>query len=193
MPARPKTAPPTWADDAASWAGRVHEVTCPSGARVTYRDLTAAELAMLDELPSELLEIAAAEWGTPGGGGGLAMAADPVLSLAEDTPPAGRAAAEERSRELLRALWQVNRHLVAAALVEPKMTYDELANVPQADLQMLALLLNRATDQDAAGRHVGVVPLDSFRPALEAHGVECAPDCEACETVGRQLSTVRDG
>lgn len=191
MTTRPKN-PPVWADSAEAWSTQVvHDVTCPSGRKVSYRDLTTMELAMLDELPKDLIEMAAAEWGNPGGG--LRKAAEPILALTDTATDEQRAGAEEAMRAGLRALWEVNRHLVAAALVEPKMTVEQLANVPNADVQMLALLINRATDEDAEGKHVGVVPLDTFRAALQAHGIECAPDCQTCAAVRREVSTVRHG
>lgn len=183
-------APPVWADSKDAWLVRVHDAVLPSGMKVTYRDLSLAELATLEELPGELLELTISEWADPGSAGDIARA--PLDALPTKPTAKQRAAAEDESRLVLRQLAAVNRHMVVNALVEPKLTVDELEHIPMPDLEMLAALINRSVAVDAAGRRVGVVPTDQFRVVLEAHGDEpCPPDCPSCEKARRGLSTVR--
>jgi hypothetical protein len=188
MAARAKT---SWADSKDAWLSRVHDAELPSGIKVTYRDLSLAELAVLGELPADLLEIAIAEWSEPGVA--VARLARAPLEQLPDKPTAEQqAAAEAHVQDIFRRLARINRHLVAAALVQPKLTLEELEQVPVPDLEMLSELVNRTRTIDAAGRHVGVVPIDQFRVVLDAHRVEqCPPGCEACETARRGLSTIR--
>jgi hypothetical protein len=181
-----------WADSKQAWLGRVHDAVLPSGIKVTYRDLSLAEFAMLEQLPSDLLDLAVSEWGNPGAGADYALA--PLQELNELRKPtkAQRDSAELETRKRFDALAELSREVVAAALVEPKLTADELRGIPMPDLEMLSLLVNRKIAIDAAGRRVGVVPIETFRAVLDAHGHErCDPDCEACEEARRTLATPR--
>lgn len=183
---------PGWADSKESWLGRVHDAELPSGIKVTYRDLSTAEFAFVEELPTELLELAVAEWAAPGTA--AAYAAEPMREIRDRSKPATKkqeAAAQAETEKRFKALTQLNRELIALALVEPRLTADELRGIPLPDLEMLSLLVNRQLAVDAAGRHVGVVPIDQFRHLLQAHGVECPPDCETCETERWNVSTLR--
>lgn len=189
-PTEHAAAPPTWANSKDAWLNRVHDAVLPSGMHVTYRDPSIAELALLGELPAELLEVALAEWDEPGSAAD--MARKPLDDLPNKPTKKQRAAAEEESRNVLRQLAQVNRHLIAAALVAPAMTVDDLEHVPMPDLEMLAGLINRTIAKDAANRTVGVVLVDRFHAVLAAHGLErCPADCAACEEARRAMATSR--
>lgn len=181
---------PAWADSKEAWQGRVHDAVLTSGIKVTYRDLSLAEFAFLEELPTELLEMALAEWGTPGAA--LEYVREPLNDLKAKPTRKQEQDARTESERRLEALTQLNRELVAHALVDPKMTAEELRAVPMPDLEMLSLLINRKLVYDAAGRRVGVVPVETFQEVVAAHGLErCAPDCPACEEARRALATPR--
>lgn len=186
-----ETAKPSgWADSKDAWFGRVHDAVLPSGVKVTYRDLTLAEMARVGDLPSELLEIAIAEWSDPGAA--ARMAVEPLQQLPEEPTDEQQETAEAEMRQVLERISAVNRHLIAAALVDPVLTVEELERVPVADLELLTALINRNAAVDAAGRHVGVVPVDQFQVVLGAHGhKQCDPDCQACEEARRGLATPR--
>jgi hypothetical protein len=177
---------------AEQWANTVHDPVLPSGNQVVYRDTTLAELVSLDALPEDLLEIVLIEWTRPGGAADLAL--QPHRELPEKPTKAQKAKADAKSKEIVARIRAVNRELIALALVEPKMTAEQLEQVPYADLELLTALVNRRTSIDAVGRHVGVVPLDQFHLVLEAHGIEHDPaDCQTCATLRWSLSTLRRG
>lgn len=176
------------------WLGRTYKATLPSGMEVEFRLPSLGELAALGELPSELQELAVAEWSQPGVGADLAAA--PFAALAgRDEPPTEDEVnqAMELSRLIATRISALSRHVVAAALVNPRATVEQLEGLPYRDLEMLTVLVNRGTGIDAAGRHVGVVPLDTFQLVAQAHGAECdgAPDCPACRTAGRELAQLQ--
>ena len=193
-PAGPSTS--ELADDrpvvtAEQWMNTIHDAILPSGRRVRFRDVTLVELIQHDSLPEDLLELALAEWGRPGAA--TEQALQPLQELPEDASKAQRAKAGKQSRQVVDRIRAVNRQLIALALVEPEMTAEQLDQVPYADLELLTALINRKTSYDAAGRHVGVVPLDRFQLVLEAHGVEHDPQsCPACATLRWTLSTLHD-
>lgn len=187
-----ETANTSWADSKETWFGRVHDAVLPSGMKVTYRDLSLGELIELGELPDDLLEVAVAEWAEPGGAKQLAMV--PFAELPEKPTKKQTAEAESKSVAVLRGITAVNRLMIARAVVAPEITVEELETerIPYVDIELLSALINRRTVTDAAGRHVGVVPIDQFQIVLAAHGHEpCPEDCEACTASRRQLATVR--
>lgn len=177
---------------AAEWMNTVHDPVLPSGRQVVYRDVTLAELVQVAELPEELLELVVAEWSRPGAA--VEQALQPLQELPGKATKAQRVKAEKASRQVVERIRQINRQLIALALVEPEMTAEQLEQVPYADLELLTALINRKTSYDAVGRHVGVVPLDQFQLVLEAHGVEHDPQsCPTCATLRGSLSTLREG
>jgi hypothetical protein len=125
-------------------------------------------------------------------GAALEHAREPLRNLKEKPSKKQEQDARKESERRLAAFAEVNRELVAHALVEPKMTADELRDVPMPDLEMLSLLVNRKLVFDAAGRRVGVVPVETFREVVAAHGLEpCDPGCPSCEEARRALATPR--
>lgn len=187
-----QTSSHTLADDAAitadAWTQTLHHPTLPSGARVVYRDVSLFDLERLDALSSELRELVIREWAHPGTLADLAAA--PFKELPDKPTRKQQEKADQASLAVIDRIGEVNLHLVALALVEPQMTVEELRRIPTPDLEMLSGLINRKIAHDAVGRRVGVVPLDWFRVVTAAHGVECAPDCRACQEAGWTLSTV---
>jgi len=180
----------SWAGTADEWAGKVHNAELPSGMRVSFRFPSLGEMIELEALPADLLEIAVAEWAEPGAAAQLA--AQPYAELAEqDEEPTEeqREQADEHARAISEKVARLNRHLVARALVAPRLTIEELARAPYSDLEMLARLINRLDPFDAAGRRIGPEPITTFLVFAEEH--ECAPGCPACETARGRLSTVQ--
>jgi hypothetical protein len=187
---RRRTSEPEWAGTAAEWGGRTYQAVLPSGMQVEYRLPSLGEMAALGELPSELLELAYAEWAQPGSA--ALMAAAPLMALDEKSTDTERAAAEADAQQMAERIANLNRHMIAAGLVAPAMTAEQLEHVPYRDLELLSLLMNRGSGVDSAGRHVGVVPIDQFRLLLEAHGVaRCDPGCAACAQTLAAVSQVR--
>lgn len=179
-----------WAGSAEEWTERVFDATLDSGMKVSFRLVSLAEMAQLGELPDELRELAWREWAEPGVAARLVAA--PYNQLGDKPTKKQRSAADAATAAALERIVAVNRHLIAFALVEPKMTVEQLERVPFRDLERLSILVNRGSGVDAQGRHVGVVPLETFQVALAAHGHErCPADCEACEVARRALSQVR--
>jgi hypothetical protein len=182
--------PGTWADSKEAWRNRVHDAVMPSGIQVTYRDLSLAEWTFLEALPTELLEMALAEWETPGAA--MAHVREPLRNLKEKPTAKQEKDARAETERRLEALTQINREVVAHALVEPRLTVEELREVPLPDLEMLSLLVHRQLVFDAAGRRVGVAPVETFREVVAAHGLEpCDPGCPSCEEARRALATPR--
>lgn len=181
-----------WADTKQAWLDRVHDVEIPSGIKVTFRDVSLADFMLLETLPTDLLDIAVEEWSNPGSA--LARVNEPIRQLEEIKKPtkAQRAEADTERKKRFGQLAELNRELIAVALVEPKLTADELRDIPMPDLEMLSLFVNRQLVEDAAGRRVGVVPINRFRVVLAEHGIEqCDPDCEACEAARRAMAATR--
>lgn len=171
------------------WTNVRHDPVLPSGRKVVYRDVSLVELAQMDALPDDLLELVLAEWAEPGSAARMAL--EPLQQLPEKATKKQREEAEQKTSDIIKRLAQVNEHLIALALVDPICTVEDLQRVPLPDLEMLAALISRRITHDAVGRHVGVVPLDSFRVVLETHGVEsCPPDCAACATSRRALAAL---
>lgn len=181
-----------WAGSAADWRARnVHRAELWSGMRILFRFPTLGELLTNGKLPETLLALAVAEYAEPGGiAKQIAATYD---GIDEDTPDEVRAKADARVHEFGEQIAALNRELCAAALVEPKLTADNLANpdFPMQDLEMLAGILNREIVYDAAGRRIGVEPLDTFRVFRDQHA--CAESCPECAASRRELSSVHAG
>jgi hypothetical protein len=182
-----KTRSTTEPTAAEAWAARTYTATLDSGQEAEFRLPSIGEMAAFGDLPEDLLEIAMLEWDDPGAA--VRMAAAPIVALTHDSPDEERQAADEKATDIAKRIGRYNLHLVSRALVNPKLTPAELATVPYSDVEMLSDLIMRRRGVDAAGRYVGVVPLDEFQVVLGAHGVgRCAPGCSACETARRELA-----
>jgi len=179
-----------WAGTAAEWRKRkVHRAELPSGMRVLFTPSSLGELLATEALPEDLLELAAAELDEPGAGAQEIRAAFNDLPEAPSDEQRRQAAAQAAAAaERVAAL---NRELVAAALVEPRVSADELRELPLEDLEYLAGILTRRIGFDAAGRRIGVEPLDTFREFAREHG--CPEGCAHCEATRRALSSTDVG
>lgn len=191
------TPPPSseegWAGTAGEWLQRgLHRAELWSGMKVVFRFPTLGELITGGHLSDRLLELALLEYGDPGAT--LKLVADAAaIAVDEQKPQEERDAAARRGEQFGHDIAELNRELAAAALVEPTMTVEQLADprFPIDDLELLAALINRQAAYDAAGRRIGVEPLDTFRLFRDQHG--CAESCPACEQARGELSTVHVG
>lgn len=182
----PPSAETGWASTADEWqSAGLHNAELDSGARITFRDVSVGELIAADALPEDLLQIALLEYGDPGAGARLIAE---TVDLPADAGEEQREASLEKAKEIGRKLVRLNHELCAAAVVEPKLTAEQVARLPFRDLEMLGGFLTRRLIFDAAGRRVGVEPLDTFRVFAEEHGHDVA-DCASCQAARRRMAT----
>ena len=171
----------SWAGSADEWGRRrLNNVECPSGMRIVLQSVTLDELAAEDALPDDLLVVALLET-TPGG---VTGARAELLKL---ETPEGVAKAQKLSQDLV----GLTNRLVLRAVVEPKLTLAQASTIDPYDKAMIVGIATRRLEFDAAGRRVGVEPLDTFATFREEHG--CPEECPACSTSRDRLSTVHGG
>lgn len=161
----------------------IHTITLPSGfvCKIRIPDLTL--LLAAQAVPEDLRAVAYEE---------ITTALRTQASIAARRDPE---LPTELAPERLENLEELNRFLVSQALVEPKMTMDELrvdkngeGAVPSEDLLMLTEFASRERTVDARGVELGVAPLDAFDVFREAH--ECSDGCAHCLEVIGAYSTV---
>ncbi len=187
---RPRAAEPTpWAGSAEEWRRRAgpHEISLPSGMQVTVRILGLNTLARMDSLPEELNEAVLLHIANRERGGLAAVIGDEMLA---SVGPDGDAHAQ-RAEELTRRLGELTKALVSEALVEPKVAFDELDELPDEDLEFLMRVVTGRQPFDARGVRIGVEALDPWATFRDEH--RCPPDCEACTRARGALSTVHLG
>src|SRR5581483_2675173 len=153
-----------------------------SGMQVLARVLGLGALARLDALPDDLTEAVILHVANSDRGGLPALIGDELARAATDPE------AERRARELTEQLHQITRRVVLAALVEPVLSEQELDEIPEPDLEMLMRIATGRQAFDAAGRTIGVEPLDAWATFRDQH--HCAADCPSCRAAQRRLSTV---
>lgn len=180
------------------WHARsLHKVELWSGMRVTIRFRSLGELIARGDLPDDLLKLAWLEVSEKESGGIVGAIAEELQSANPDegaeTNEEAQKASLERVSELGDGAARLVRELVAFSLVEPKLTVEDLASpdFPMQDLEMLAGIINRQVTFDAAGRRMGVEPLETFATFRERHS--CPAGCPACEASRRELSSVHVG
>lgn len=198
--------PPTKAKENGSWAGSKkewsqragpHNVTLNSGMRITFRILGLQTLIRMDALPEELTEAVVLHMANLDKGG-LEAVIGAAMSQAITDPKAA-----ERALELTRNLGEITKHLVAAALVSPKLTFDELSDpdlVPEADLEELMRLCTGRQAFDSRGVRIGVEPLDvlarfRYHHSEPRRSAPCLGDesCPACRATIDDMSSVHMG
>lgn len=185
---------PTWASSKDEWKQRsFHNITLPSGLRATIRFPDLEGLIRNDALPERLLGIALRD----------------ILGVddaeAEGLAKQVRDGDTSKARELANELTDLQRFLTLEALVEPKVTIEEVESgeFDARDFEMLRQIAMRERNTDAKGVFLGVVPLDLFTTFRDVHerigGADWGKDhpaglvegCPACETFDRGLSAVR--
>lgn len=173
------------------WQSRAqHTVTLPSGQQVKIRIPGIATLLEHGDLPEELFEIATAEITDTISADGL----DGPTVIPGSVQWVTKAKERDEKLERLRTFGAFQRRLVAAALVEPALTYEEITEaveeqtLPEDDLAMIAEIVQRLRHRDARGVRIGVEPLDRFARFREEHS--CAEDCPGCTRLVQSFSTL---
>lgn len=157
-----------------AWKGRaLHTLTCPSGQVVRVRIPNLALLIKNDVLPERLRQVAVQEAINPG---------QPVGQTAEPGQPVTVDA------EAVKQLYDLYEFLVLEMVVEPEITADDLAELPQLDLDMLTQIAIRERDMDAAGVRLGVEPISRWEVFRQEHN--CSDECPACKGAVAALSTI---
>jgi 7-cyano-7-deazaguanine synthase in queuosine biosynthesis len=170
------------------WRNRLHTVTCPSGQRLRIRIPGVETILQHGDLPDELVEIAILESTHEGGA---------ATAIAEEIPTLGRDEKVKRlaeyaafQRELVRAsIAQVD---VGGEWVNVSVSRDDLSSVPDADVEMIAMIALRLRGTDARGVTIGVEPIDRWARFHETHGLDPA-SCEKCEAFLEGLSSADMG
>jgi hypothetical protein len=174
----------SWAESKTAWKRRtVHNVTLETGMQVRIKFPDAGELIRQDALPDELIHIAFMDQFAP----------DKLREIIGDA---------KEEADLLKNFNELGDRLAVEMLVDPKLTLDELRQIPQEDLDMLKQIAMRERDTDARGVKLGVVRLDVFATFREAHerSADVAadhppfpdPDCASCRDAFREFSSLSE-
>jgi hypothetical protein len=184
---RSPTTSDDWAGTATAWKkrGGPHRITLPSGQRVLARVLGLGSLARLDGLPEDLTDAVVLHVVNLEHGGLPAVIAAELGAVSTDPEVAARVS------QRISDFGRLTKHLVAEALVEPKLSIGDLEQIPEDDLEMLMRIVTGRQTFDAAGVRIGVEPLDAWATFPREHG--CAADCEACKNALAALSSVDVG
>jgi hypothetical protein len=159
------------------WLNRsVHTVTCYSGTVVKIRIPDLMLMLKNDTIPTRLRDIAL-------------QRADNERELSasdveQPAPNEERMKAVKEGAELL--FW-----LVSDMVLDPLITPEEVEQLPTDDRTMLMEIANRERDTDALGVSLGVEPLSRWETFRRFH--KCSEDCESCEEVRREFSSVDPG
>jgi hypothetical protein len=156
---------------AAAWIKMaVHKITCPTGmvVRIKIPDLSA--LMVGGAVPENLRGAALFHLA-----GGLAE-----LERDENGIPRGL------NDEMLQGVTDLRFWTIHQAIVEPKLTEEQVRSLPVEDRELILAIAERQTAYDALGVKIGVSPLALFEPFSRVHG--CEADCEACQALRRRVS-----
>ena len=144
----------------AAWAKRndagPHLAVLPSGATVRFRIPDQAELLKAGRLPEELREAAIIFTSHPDGTDELMR--ELVLMAAM------RGAGQDTLASVIKAGQDLTPHLIAAMLVEPEATAEEVAEglLPQYDVRMLLEFAERLRNVDAQGNRLPILTVDEW-------------------------------
>ncbi|MDW8339679.1 MAG: hypothetical protein RMM28_11130 [Thermoleophilia bacterium] len=139
------------------------------------------------DLPEDLISLALLEL-TSEGGATAQLAQE--LAAAEDGQ-------REKVLERIAAYGRFQRELARAAIVavevdgdweEVELSPDDLSDLPEDDLAMVAEIVQRLRAYDARGVRIGVEPLDRWATFREAHGCP-DEDCPGCAKLVAALSS----
>lgn len=164
----------------------VHTVTTPSGAVLHIRVPGIATLLENGDLPDHLIGLALLDIQHPKG---AASALREMLDELVDEDRHAKVVAE------IRKFGEYQRRIVAAALIEPKLSYEEIAagDLPEGDLAMVADIVQRLAGTDARGVRIGVEPLDKWARFHQLHGLPEDGECDGCARIVVELSSVDVG
>lgn len=116
---------------------RDHSVMCPSGARIVIRIPDLPKMIEVGQVPQHLLDAAI-----------------------------GAAATESRkpSIELIKQEREFTDLMVAATVIEPKLSDADIADIPYEDKEFIVSIAMRQRDLDAVGDHIaGLTDIAKFR------------------------------
>lgn len=164
----------------------VHTVTAPSGAVLRIRIPGIATLLENGDLPEHLIGLALLDISKPEG---AASALREMLDELLDETRRAQVVAE------VGKFAEYQRRIIAAALVEPALSYDEIAagDLPEGDLAMVADIVQRLVGTDARGVRIGVEPLDRWARFHHFHGLPESGDCDGCARFAAEFSSVDVG
>lgn len=164
----------------------VHTVTCPSDAVIRIRIPGIATMLEHGDLPDHLIGLALLDISRPEG---AAQALREMLQTLTDEAQHAKVVAE------IRKFAEYQRRLVAAAIVEPAMTYEEIADgsLPEQDLAMVADIVQRLVATDSRGVRIGVEPLDKWARFHSLHGLPESGECDGCARLVAELSSIDVG
>lgn len=190
----PTTEPTTesWAGTFDEWKLRAgpHRVTLGSGQRIEFRLMGLGELTLRGLLPDTLREIVSLDVLNKSAGGIAAVIADDIVRSVE-----GPEQQAELDRHLA-DLFELNKHVAAAGLVEPKVTPEQLGEaidagqVPFDDFEEIVRLITGQQTFDSRGVRVGVEPLDTFARFHHHHGLGSIEGCPGCAGIQDDLSSI---
>jgi hypothetical protein len=176
-------------DSLAAWKKRrSHHVTLDSGAEVDILFQDLGKLIQGDAVPKELTQIALQQSLAPG---------EAVRKIFEQI----EAGETEKTMELARQLDDLDKWMVSESVVHPKLSRDDVDELPPGDVEMLCDIIGRRRKTDAKGVFLGIVPLDLFTTFRdlhkgnqdENHQAGLDPDCPACQSGVELLSDVGEG
>lgn len=189
MTTKTQNGTPPRSDTLAGWQQRLHTVTCPSGQRLRIRIPGVETIIQHGDLPDELVEIALLEVTRQDGAAGAIAEQLPDLDSAGKLARLAEFAAFQR--ELVRAA--VREVETDTDVWEPlELGRDETAGLPEADVEMVAMIVLRLRSQDARGVTIGVEPIDRWARFHQAHGLD-AEGCASCEAFLNELSSADMG
>jgi hypothetical protein len=176
-------------DSLAAWKKRrSHHIQVDSGAWVDILFQDLGKLIQGDAVPKELTQIALQQSLAPG---------EAVRKIFEQI----EAGETEKTMELARQLDDLDKWMVSESVVKPKLTREDVDELPPGDVEMLCDIIGRRRKTDARGVFLGVVPLDLFTTFRDLHqgdentghpfGLD--PDCGACRTGVELLSDLGEG
>lgn len=164
-----------------------HKVTTKSGQPIEFRLMGLGELTLRGLLPTQLRELVSLDVLNKAQGGIAAVIADDIVK-AVDGPEQ-----QETLDRHLSELYELNKHLVAAALVEPPLTVEQLAEIPFEDLEECVRLITGQQPFDSRGVRVGVEPLDTFARFHHHHKLGPVAGCQGCADLQHDFSSLHLG
>jgi len=122
----------------------------------------------------------------------MRVAIEGSASISQPDPETGETSGFQADD--LKQMFELFDLLVLEMVVEPSLSLEDLdpaEGIPREDYDMLVSIAQRERNTDAAGVTIGVEPLSRWETFRRHH--ECAEDCDACEAMRRELSTVHVG
>lgn len=176
-------------DSLAAWKKRrEHHVTLDSGAEVDILFQDLGKLIQGDAVPKELTQIALQQSLAPG---------EAVRRIFEQVEKGDT----EETLKLAKQLDDLDKWMVSESVVKPKLTREDVDELPPGDVEMLCDIIGRRRKTDAKGVFLGVVPLDLFTTFRDLHqgdentghpfGLDS--DCGACRAGVELLSDLGEG